>query len=127
MQVVRIIEKTCIGCTKCVPVCPVDAIVGATQQLHAVIPDVCIGCNLCLNACPVQCIEIIPRKDAIDNKALAKIARTRIQARKNRLAKQALYEQRQQEKLSAQIEDELSASLNRAKTKQKPTLWSECE
>ena len=53
-------EDRCIGCTKCLPPCPVDAIVGARQRMHTVIADVCTGCELCVAPCPVDCIVMIP-------------------------------------------------------------------
>jgi electron transport complex protein RnfB len=55
-------EQTCIGCTKCVQVCPVDAIAGAAKHLHNVLNDYCTGCELCLPPlCPVEdCIVMIP-------------------------------------------------------------------
>jgi electron transport complex protein RnfB len=53
-------EQTCIGCTKCLQVCPVDAIVGAAKQLHGVIASECTGCGLCLSPCPVDCIRLEP-------------------------------------------------------------------
>ncbi len=59
-QVVEIIEPDCIGCTKCIQVCPVDAIVGAAKQMHTVILNECTGCDLCIPACPVDCIIKIP-------------------------------------------------------------------
>lgn len=59
-QVVEIVEADCIGCTKCIQVCPVDAIVGAAKQMHTVILDECTGCDLCIPACPVDCIIKIP-------------------------------------------------------------------
>jgi Na+-translocating ferredoxin:NAD+ oxidoreductase subunit B len=60
-QVVRIDEATCIGCTKCIQACPVDAIVGAPRLMHAVLEDECTGCELCIPPCPVDCIVIAPR------------------------------------------------------------------
>lgn len=54
---VLIDEAVCIGCTKCLPVCPVDAIIGAQKQLHIVLADVCTGCGLCIPPCPVDCIS----------------------------------------------------------------------
>lgn len=51
-------EDTCIGCVKCIDACPVDAIVGSSKQLHAVIPAYCTGCKLCLPPCPVDCITM---------------------------------------------------------------------
>ncbi len=59
-QVVEIVEPDCIGCTKCIQVCPVDAIVGAAKQMHTVILEECTGCDLCIPACPVDCIIKIP-------------------------------------------------------------------
>ncbi|NBO12509.1 MAG: RnfABCDGE type electron transport complex subunit B [Betaproteobacteria bacterium] len=55
-----IVAHDCIGCTKCMLACPVDAIVGGPQRLHAVIPERCTGCELCLPPCPVDCIEMRP-------------------------------------------------------------------
>jgi electron transport complex protein RnfB len=59
-QVVEIVEADCIGCTKCIQVCPVDAIVGAAKHMHTVILSECTGCDLCIPACPVDCIIRIP-------------------------------------------------------------------
>ena len=58
-MVVEIVEEDCIGCTKCIQVCPVDAIVGAAKHMHTIIIDACTGCDLCIPACPVDCIIII--------------------------------------------------------------------
>lgn len=55
----RIVEADCIGCTKCIQACPVDAIVGASKLMHTVIADDCTGCELCVPACPVDCIELV--------------------------------------------------------------------
>ncbi len=59
-KVAFIREDECIGCTKCIVACPVDAIVGATKQMHTVIADECTGCDLCVAPCPVDCIDMIP-------------------------------------------------------------------
>jgi H+/Na+-translocating ferredoxin:NAD+ oxidoreductase subunit B len=53
-------EATCIGCTKCIQACPVDAIVGASRLMHTVIVAECTGCELCIPPCPVDCIEMRP-------------------------------------------------------------------
>jgi electron transport complex protein RnfB len=63
--VARIDEQTCIGCTKCLQACPVDAIVGAAKQLHGVIATECTGCELCLSVCPVDCIHMQPIPESI--------------------------------------------------------------
>jgi len=44
-------ESECIGCTKCIQACPVDAILGAAKQLHVVLTQECTGCRLCLSPC----------------------------------------------------------------------------
>lgn len=59
-KVAFIHEDMCIGCTKCIQACPVDAIAGATKALHTVIKDECTGCDLCVAPCPTDCIEMIP-------------------------------------------------------------------
>jgi electron transport complex protein RnfB len=59
-RVARIIADLCIGCTKCIQACPVDAIAGMNKRLHAVIPELCTGCDLCVAPCPVDCIEMVP-------------------------------------------------------------------
>lgn len=57
-QVVIIREDICIGCKKCILVCPVDAIAGTTKKMHTVIESECTGCELCIEPCPVDCIDI---------------------------------------------------------------------
>lgn len=52
-------EDVCIGCTKCIQACPVDAIVGAAKRMHTIIMAECTGCELCVPACPVDCIAMI--------------------------------------------------------------------
>jgi len=58
--VARVVEANCIGCTLCIAVCPVDAIVGAARLMHTVIESSCTGCELCLPPCPVDCIKLDP-------------------------------------------------------------------
>ena len=59
-MVAYIREDECIGCTKCIQACPVDAILGAAKQMHTVIIDECTGCDLCVEPCPVDCIDMLP-------------------------------------------------------------------
>jgi electron transport complex protein RnfB len=60
-------EDMCIGCTKCIQACPVDAIAGGTKSLHTVIKDECTGCKLCVDPCPTDCIEMLPVPTTTDN------------------------------------------------------------
>lgn len=59
-KVAFIREAECIGCTKCIQACPVDAILGAAKLMHTVIVSECTGCDLCLEPCPVDCIDMLP-------------------------------------------------------------------
>ena len=64
-QVAYIREAECIGCTKCIQACPIDAILGAAKLMHTVIIDECTGCDLCIAPCPVDCIEMRPLPDNV--------------------------------------------------------------
>jgi Na+-translocating ferredoxin:NAD+ oxidoreductase subunit B len=59
--VAQIDEQACIGCAKCLPPCPVDAIIGAQRRMHTVVLALCTGCELCVAPCPVDCITLVPR------------------------------------------------------------------
>lgn len=61
-RVAFVIEADCIGCTKCIQACPVDAIVGGSKHMHVVIEPLCTGCELCIPACPVDCITLVPSR-----------------------------------------------------------------
>jgi electron transport complex protein RnfB len=60
-------EDECIGCTKCIQACPVDAILGAAKQMHTVIASECTGCDLCVEPCPVDCIDMIPQQETLQS------------------------------------------------------------
>ncbi len=76
-------EAECIGCTKCIQACPVDAILGSAKQMHTVISSECTGCELCITPCPVDCIDIsiLPWQ----NESKATHYRDRYRAREARL------------------------------------------
>jgi electron transport complex protein RnfB len=78
-------EARCIGCTRCIDACPVDAIVGAQALMHTVVEPWCIGCALCLPPCPVDCIEMVAPRGRW-TEALRRAAGRRGLARKKRLA-----------------------------------------
>jgi len=76
-------EDTCIGCTKCIQACPVDAIVGASKRMHTVIASWCTGCELCIPPCPVDCIALVSAPALPE----ADLSRERHEARAARLAR----------------------------------------
>ena len=73
-SIARIRETECIGCARCIPACPVDAILGAALRMHTVLEAECTGCGLCIAPCPVDCIDLVPvaelQVDVISNNEL---------------------------------------------------------
>ena len=89
---VAVIDETvCIGCTKCIQACPVDAILGTAKRMHTVIAAECTGCELCVPPCPVDCIDLVPlsahalSRERVMQRAV--MARARFEARGVRLAR----------------------------------------
>lgn len=120
----RIVEADCIGCTKCIQVCPVDAIVGSAKWMHTVIADDCTGCELCVPACPVDCIVLEPMPLAqVEDMAHADAARQHFQRREARLARERAQREQELATRKAQVgaaisENPVLAALARAKAKQ---------
>ena len=83
-RVALIDEARCIGCTRCIEACPVDAIVGAQGLMHTVVESWCIGCDRCAPACPVDCIGMVSPRGAW-SLALKRAAGRRGTARRKRL------------------------------------------
>lgn len=113
----------CIGCSRCLPACPVDAIVGSHKFLHTVLLDECIGCKLCVDPCPVDCIDIVPLADilpsgvTIDKHARAIKAKERHRARQQRLnqeAQRVLPVYASPDERRAKIRQDIAAALARA-------------
>jgi electron transport complex protein RnfB len=91
-------ESECIGCTKCIKACPVDAIIGSGKLMHAVIAHECTGCGLCVEPCPVDCIEMVTLPE---QQYEPDLARTRFNAKQTRSLrdeheKQQLYREKKQ-------------------------------
>jgi electron transport complex protein RnfB len=97
-------EAECIGCTKCIQACPVDAILGSGKKMHTVIAQECTGCELCVEPCPVDCIDMIPITPLPheEQRSLANQWRARYQHRQLRLNTTA-----------SVVEDSIDQALNR--------------
>ena len=110
-------EDLCIGCVKCINVCPVDAIAGAAKMMHTVIKDECTGCELCIPACPMDCISLhpIPERDDAAKAQKAVDWRQRFNAREQRLAKQAATQFKQDTSSRADKKAAIAAALARKK------------
>lgn len=85
--------KTCIGCTLCIQACPVDAIVGASKQMHVVLTEWCTGCDLCVPPCPIDCITMVSVTESRTGwdawtAEQADLSRTRYHRREDRLERE---------------------------------------
>lgn len=117
-QVAKIEETTCIGCTKCIQVCPVDAILGAPQKLHSILTELCIGCQLCLPPCPVDCISLLPYPMTKQERStLASKTKKRVQARKLRITLKAKEKKKNDEFITAHLSDIMTAVLEKKQIK----------
>jgi electron transport complex protein RnfB len=101
-------EEECIGCTKCIQACPVDAIIGTGKQMHTIIAAECTGCELCVAPCPVDCIDmvIVAAKEDHEQQQQANKARQRYYARQERLAqnKRQQIQKHQRNKINTSIQ-----------------------
>ena len=97
MEIAVIDEQTCIGCTLCIEACPVDAIIGASKQMHTVITAYCTGCELCIPSCPVDCIRMIPSAHPVWSQQDADAARERFNSRNLRMQRE---QQEKEQKLA---------------------------
>lgn len=103
-------EAECIGCTKCIQACPVDAIIGSGKLMHSVLNHECTGCGLCVEPCPVDCIEIVTQPTPL---YAPETARQRFNARNIRLLRE------EQEKQQAYRDKRRLATLTSDQQKDK--------
>lgn len=108
-RVARIRPESCIGCTKCIAVCPVDAIAGSSKHLHAVIRTWCTGCAKCAAVCPTDCIEML--EDAPWTRERALEARRRYLAKAVRTEMRRLEREKMLKEQSEKKRDMLSDML----------------
>ncbi|OGR88040.1 MAG: electron transfer flavoprotein subunit alpha, partial [Elusimicrobia bacterium GWF2_52_66] len=57
------VSQKCIGCGKCVPVCPFAAI--QMMEKKAVINEACTLCGACVQICPVEAINIVREESVL--------------------------------------------------------------
>lgn len=126
---VKIDETVCIGCTKCIEACPVDAIIGASKQLHTVIDDYCIGCKLCLPPCPVDCIELVTVEiSEQQQRERAALGKKHALARKTRLQQEhVLKELSDKQRTADDIKAMIAASIARSQQKKQTLQVQEYE
>lgn len=124
MRIAKIREEDCVGCAKCLPACPVDAIIGSAKFMHSVLKDECIGCSLCIAPCPMDCIEIIelPNESEELRHKRAVTAKRRYQARTERKLKEEplkLHYVSQTPEFKAKIQTEIKEAFSRVEQKPK--------
>jgi electron transport complex protein RnfB len=105
-RVAWIDEVRCIGCARCLPPCPVDAIVGAAKHLHTVLAECCTGCELCIAPCPVDCIELRARPPSAQAPA-ASVNRARYAAHSGRLQRRDQVRQRELDAMKSSLTDRI--------------------
>jgi len=111
-------EHECIGCTKCIQACPVDAIIGSGKTMHTVITDVCNGCELCIPPCPVDCIDTIAHPVYDNAHQIADQSQQRYQKHQARQQAQQSQKPYQPDTLAKRQAD-IKAAVARAKQKQR--------
>ncbi len=109
-------EEECIGCTKCLQACPVDAIIGSSKQMHTVIADACNGCELCIPPCPVDCIDTAAHPQYQSPHELADSSKQRYQRKQQREQQRKTKETFKKNSLDAR-KAMIQAALERVKTR----------
>ena len=121
-------EDDCIGCTKCIPACPVDAIVGTGKHMHTIFTDLCTGCELCIAPCPVDCIDLVAVErtlSAAERTLEQEDLRQRYHTHLNRVSKQLADSSNSRPVVSmveAKLNNAASQSLNISEAQAKNTI-----
>jgi len=119
MTLAVIRESECIGCTKCIQACPVDAIIGSGKQMHTIINDICNGCELCMPPCPVDCIDMIPHPQYQDAHEIALQSKKRYRRHQKRQQQQDTETRTLKKDSLAQRQAAIQAAIKRTQAKKK--------
>lgn len=114
-KVALIREAECIGCTKCIQACPVDAILGSAKLMHTVLSNECSGCDLCVAPCPVDCIDMVPAPQVAEHgwaglRRRAVQYKARYDFRQARLAEENAADERRRAERAALAQQQISAA-----------------
>lgn len=119
-------EDECIGCTKCISACPVDAIMGSGKVMHSIFSDLCTGCELCIPPCPVDCIDLVVDDSPLPTLAERQIEqddlRRRYQAHILREQQRILTKKANKPTLSASISHEQASAITGVSVSQLKSL-----
>lgn len=127
-------EEHCIGCTKCISACPVDAIIGTAKHMHRILQDDCTGCELCIAPCPVDCIDMVliehQQPSLAQQRARAQRSKKQYiqrQARLQRQQQQRLEKHRRAKQARQAAAETTLATLKDRKPKQSATAMAVCD
>ncbi|CEK09294.1 RnfABCDGE type electron transport complex subunit B [Legionella hackeliae] len=104
-SVASIREAECIGCTKCIQACPVDAIIGSGKLMHSIVAHECTGCGLCVEPCPVDCIDLVILPEPAYDRELARQRFNERQARLLREEQEKQHSYREKRQLAKKEDD----------------------
>lgn len=69
----KVRASNCRGCSKCVEICPVEAMTMISahdprrpaMKKARVSEEICLGCGVCARACPADCIDLVSRPERV--------------------------------------------------------------
>ena len=70
--IAEVIDELCVGCGKCIEVCPMEALslisthdIKKNKKIAVLTPENCIGCGVCANVCSVDAIRMNEREQKV--------------------------------------------------------------